>query len=486
MSKQKQKDAEKQLLLGELLRVQHEHDKSNPSFKMVREINTFLKDSKEQGFTDMSQLNQMAAHQIANQAIHYEDKGILDIISHIKTAGGNNYGNTLYAQDLIRKVSTQIDTKKDRDEERRWRREDRKQVELKKAFGLKIGEYYNFRDNEDQRPQGWNQNEAFNNLRSDLYKVGLIDAAKALEDRKHTLGEREAKDSLMTFDEFKELNPDVRLKLMRMAQTPSELYDWGLKNRPFEPSLLTYLLQGADKIKEHVSLRPYTTARAGFKAFLGNFARQKIKELIPSFDRDPTLLKPKAYEALVQGFLLEWEQKVEELYLEIARMDGEGYSRNFDNWHPDQKANFASALSMTDYSNAEKTPDDLADIYRRGETTLSDLMDVHLKGNSSYMSTDKALVGKKVRNFYTKITGEDPDGKLYAKDLLIYLDRANIKLKNASKTWNDSAFEQLIEDELGIDPDDEMSAGDRQAIKDFVGTLYDEITDLMIQERMGK
>lgn len=96
----KQVSPQKQYLLGELARLQEEHEQANASFKMKREINYFIEEAKDQGFTDMAQLNKMVAHQIANQAVLYEDKGILDFIGHIETAGGANYGNTMYAMDL--------------------------------------------------------------------------------------------------------------------------------------------------------------------------------------------------------------------------------------------------------------------------------------------------------------------------------------------------------------------------------------------------
>ena len=53
---------QKQYLLGELARLQEEHEQANASFKMKREINYFIEEAKDQGFTDMAQLNKMVAH----------------------------------------------------------------------------------------------------------------------------------------------------------------------------------------------------------------------------------------------------------------------------------------------------------------------------------------------------------------------------------------------------------------------------------------
>jgi hypothetical protein len=112
---------QKQYLIGELAKLEDEHSQANSSFKMTREINYFIEEARDQGFTDMAQLNKMVAHQIANQAVLYEDKGILDFIGHIETAGGANYGNTMYAMDLVNKVGGQIDKKGPCFNYRTWR-----------------------------------------------------------------------------------------------------------------------------------------------------------------------------------------------------------------------------------------------------------------------------------------------------------------------------------------------------------------------------
>lgn len=102
------------------LRQKGEHQLANNSFKMSRQINTFLEDSWEQGFSDMGALNKMVAHQIANQAIVYEDKDLLGFIGEIKTHGGSNFSHTVYGQDLIRKVGDKIDTELDKKDKEEW------------------------------------------------------------------------------------------------------------------------------------------------------------------------------------------------------------------------------------------------------------------------------------------------------------------------------------------------------------------------------
>ena len=54
---------QKQYLLGEYAKFEQDHERANQSFKMSREINTFLEEAKSQGFTDMGKLNQMVANQ---------------------------------------------------------------------------------------------------------------------------------------------------------------------------------------------------------------------------------------------------------------------------------------------------------------------------------------------------------------------------------------------------------------------------------------
>ena len=103
--------------------------------------------------------------------VNIGDKSILDILGHVRTAGGANYGKTMYAQDLIRKVSNQIDTQKEKSERWRWQQEDRRLLERDRALAIELGEWYN---NKNKPPEGWNEEESWKIQKMVYLKLTLI------------------------------------------------------------------------------------------------------------------------------------------------------------------------------------------------------------------------------------------------------------------------------------------------------------------------
>ena len=473
---------QKQYLLGELARLQEEHEQANASFKMKREINYFLEEAKDQGFTDMAQLNQMVANQIANQAILYEDKGILDFIGHIETAGGANYGNTMYAMDLTRKVGDQIDRKKDQDEKRR--REDLRfaREEERRAMLIEIGEFYN---NKNEPPEGWDYNTAWTNLRRKLNSLGMFDTVASMEDRSYTLDERNQTEEKISLKELQQ-NKELRNKLVNMIDDDgvSALYSWGLTNRAFDTDALDYLTKQAERIVPYTSINKYTDTEQYFQRFLNNFAAVKVKEFLPGFSDDPMKLKPKAFDNLVAGFLIRFHDIARSEYHKVARMDGG--NKNYSNWTDEQHAAFSQALNLnTDYN---KGTSELAELQRDADSQLSSLMTEHLQKDKSYFNTD-TITTPDVKEFYTRVFGKEPPKgkKVFAKDLLLELERAKLRTLS-SKDFFDTDFENYIEEELlggSIDYRDPQNQAEIDAIVQAVNSIQKEILNLIKKEEEG-
>jgi len=474
----------KQYLLGEYTRLHQEHERSNNAFKLVREMNHWIDESKDQGFHDMAKLNQMLAGQIANQAILYEDKEILDFIGHIETAGGNNYGNTLYAQDLVRKVGAQIDRQKDQDERRsretlQWNRSEEQRNML-----LKIGEFYN---NQENPPSDeWDVDTEWKWLKKELNTLGMYESVKAIEDRKHTLDERNQSTSRISLEELQG-NKALRTKLMDLVTDEGDdgLYSWGLRNRSFDPDALDYLVKQADTITPYSSIQKFGDASTYFQRFLNNFAAVKVKEFLPGFNDDPMKHKPKGFDPLVQSYMLRYHDIIKDAYYKITRMD-KG-NRDYDNWTADQQKAFTEALNINRDYNKESTPLDA--LMRDADTQLSGLMDSHLSKNKNYFDTS-VITRPDVTEFYTRVFGEKPPSgkKMHAKDLLIELERAKLRASLSNDTF-DTDFENYIEDVLlegsGINFSAPANAAEREAIGTAYKTLQQEVMDLIKKEEEG-
>ena len=311
----------KQYLLGEYAKFEQEHERSNQAYKLVREINTFIDEAKDQGFTDMGQLNKMVAHQIANQSILYEDKSILDILGHVRTAGGANYGQTMYAQDLIRKVSNQIDTQKEKSERWRWQQEDRRLLERDRALAIELGEWYN---NKNKPPEGWNEEESWKALREKLYSAGKLDAVRGVEDRAWTLRERADTDALITVEEIQN-NEELRKELFELAEDPQQLYNYLLTKRNADPKALEYLLKANEPIQPIGNHKLYSKATQGVSDFFDGFAKQKVASMFSDWMErggDPFAKVPPAFLSAQAGYVLEYEALIADAYNRVARMEG--------------------------------------------------------------------------------------------------------------------------------------------------------------------
>ena len=467
---------QKQYLIGELAKLEDEHSQANSSFKMTREINYFIEEARDQGFTDMAQLNKMVAHQIANQAVLYEDKGILDFIGHIETAGGANYGNTMYAMDLVNKVGGQIDRKKEKDERWRWEQEDRRRVERDRALTIELGEWYN---NKNEPPEGWNEEESWKALREKLYSAGKLDSVRGVEDRAWTLRDRTDTDALITVEEIQG-NEELQRELFELAKDPKQLYTYLLTKRNAEPKALEYLLNVNDPIQPIGTNKLYSKATQGVNNFINGFAKQKVASFLPDFiskGGDPFAKVPASFLSAQTRYILEYETLVEDAYNKVARM--EGGRRDFNFWSSEQKQAFQDAISIHNYKD-EKRTDPISSLMRQAETELNTIMEDHLKPKSNIIDTDEAILSGKIGDVYTRVTGKAPSGKVYATELLGILEDAETNFW-LGENFSDGFLEDYWEDQ-GIDIDDEITEGQRKRIQAWFTAVYKEIEDLIQKE----
>ena len=471
---------QKQYLLGELARLQEEHEQANASFKMKREINYFIEEAKDQGFTDMAQLNQMVANQIANQAVLYEDKGILDFIGHIETAGGANYGNTMYAMELVNKVGGQIDRKKEKDERWRWAQEDRRLVERDRKLAIELGEWYN---NKNEPPEGWNEEESWKALREKLYSAGKIDSVKQVEDRAWTLRDRADTDALITVEEIQD-NEDLQRELFELAKDPTQLYNYLLTKRNATPKALEYLLRVNDPIQPIGNYKLYTRSTQQVRNFITGFGKQKVVSFLPDFvakGGDPMAKIPPAFNAASTRYILEYEALIEDAYNRIARM--EGGRRDFTYWTPAQKKAFVDAISIHNYKD-EKRDDPISQLMRQAETELNGIMEDHLKGGKGpEIDIEGTILQGQIGNMYTTITGKQPTGKIYATELKAILEEAEDNFWFGDD-WSDGYLEDYWEDQ-GIDIDEELTEGQRKRIREWFKATYAEIEKLILKQEKG-
>ena len=474
---------QKQYLVSQFATFQDEHHRSNSAFKMVREMNHFIEESKDQGFTDMTQLNQMVTHQIANQAVLYEDKSILDFIGHIETAGGNNYGNTMYARDLVTKVGNQIDRQKEKNERWRWSQEDRRREERDRSLVVELGEWYNAKNNP---PEGWDEKTTWETLRSKLNSAGKYDMVKGVEDRAWTLNEREDISDLITVEEIQE-NDELRNELFELAKDPTLLYTYLMTKRNAEPKALEYLLKVNDPIQPINTYVPYKTATTGVRKFINGFAKQKVASFMPDFiakGGDPFSEVPSSFLKLAPYYMMQYDALVEDAYERASRM--KGGRRDFKFWNKEQKKAFADEIAIHNYDNPKRT-DPIALLMREADSNLNSIMEDHLKPRSKLINTEDGILSGAIGNMYTRITGKESSGKVYAVELLSILEDAQTKFwSSEGGEWGTDGYLEQYWEEQGIDIDDEMTEGQKNRIKAWFLKIFEEIEKLIEQEKEAK
>jgi len=489
---------QKQFLLGQYAKFEQEHERSNQAYKTVREMNDFIEEARDQGFTDMAKLNQMVAHQIANKSILYEDKSVLDFISHIKTAGGNNYGNTFYAQDLVRKVGSQIDRKKETDERWRWATEDRRRLERDYALTLEVGEFYNNKNlpPEEQQKIQFNEQTAWEALREKLYSAGKIDIVKKIEDRKFNLKERRTKGGQIEIEDILS-NDELAKELFDMANNDEgALYRYSLTIQQISKDALEYLVNGRDQLTDVETLKDFTRGYNGIKSVLQNITKQKVMDslgaTLDKYMQQGGRLEnkiPSEALALISGFLQEYVDEAELAYNNIAR-DKNG-RRNWQNWTREQKGAWTDLLDISNYQDV-KREDNIAKLLRRADREINEVMEKHLTSgpDSVKLNVEKIQLQGKITDKWEFLTGDRPKGIKSAGDLYREAERLET-IFYANKDTIDPFIEDLIEDTdggVGLDIDDykEMTREQRVSIETWFDRLYAEIDEMKLAEGKNK
>tara|TARA_Y100000310_G_scaffold331322_1_gene404657 strand:- start:338 stop:1735 length:1398 start_codon:yes stop_codon:yes gene_type:complete len=465
---------------------------------MVREMNHFIEEAKDQGFTDMAKLNQMVTHQIANQAVLYEDKSILDFISHIETAGGNNYGNTLYAQDLVRKVGSQIDRKKEADESWRWKLEDRRLLDRDRGLSLEVGEFYNNKNlpPEEQQKIQFNEKVAWEALRSKLYSAGKIDIVKKIEDRKFNLKERRTKGNQIEIEDILE-NDELAKELFEMANNDEgALYRYSMTEQQISKEALEYLIHGREEITPYHGLEDFKRGYNGISSVLKNITKQKVIDslgaTLDNYLQQGGQLEnkvPSEALALISGFLQEYADEAELAYNTIAR-DKEG-RRTWKNWTKDQKRAWTDLLDISNYQDKNRE-DSIAKLLRRADKEINEAMEKHLTSgpNNVKLNVENIQLQGKITDKWKFLTGDKPEGTKSARDLYREAERLET-IFYANKETIDPFIEDLIEDTdggVGLDIDDykEMTREQRVSIETWFDRLYAEIDEMKLAEGNNK
>ena len=445
---------QRQKLIEEaFLQLEGEHEMANNAFKVSREINTFLEDAREQGFHDMSKLNQMTAEQIANQALNYGDKDFLDFIYEIKTYGDSNYGQTIAGQNLIRTVSDRIDRQKDDDEQRAYTRYTRNKSMQKEGFMLRLGELRNKRSEEGFDFQG-----QLSTLIQEMNQAGLVGEAEAVQkyelDKKNQLRQ----DNVISFDD-----DEITTTLMDIMQEegPTGVHSYILKNGlELEEKYLRSILNSSDKIIPIKDIGPYSNALSGFKAHLNNIGRQDLAGFLSkiNFSGDIESQIPSEFISKSNNYIASIQQILQKEYQKIALM--EGGRRNFNRFTPEQYKAFYDLIRPDLQSQQEGS---LGDLMRRAEADLNSVMIDHINKRNplksqrvqeadvlnklhlilfdSPASGSEEISTRKIRNRFAELKDEMKDGTLMDNDLENYLESQGINVDNPS----DKDLKQITE-----------------------------------------
>ena len=381
--------------------MEGKHDLAHSAFKVSREINTFLEDAREQGFHDMGKLNKMAAQQIANQAMVYEDKDFLDFIYEIKTYGDSNYGQTVEGQTLIRTVGDQIDTKLDENERKEWDNYKRRREQNVEAIDIQIGKFK--ADNE-----GGKHNNAIEELYKQLEKSGRHGLAYTYRKRDRDLANGAEADKKVS------LGGDNS----GMLETLETAYKEGGAENYYKTKLDLGI--SVDSEAERTILNSQRKPRV----MLGGteqFKTQKsstLKQLMVPSGQAPDLIGklkqdlqgaapkvPTAYFQMIDTVTGNIEKEAQELYYKIHNMVSDDntkqYRAGYAYWHPDQHDAFNRGLAEISKRHVDNAVPLLAGImteHRGAMESVNDWRTSTKLGLRGFRETIRIFTGKTVRS----------------------------------------------------------------------------------------
>jgi len=464
LNQQKQKFLEEQLIA-----LEAEKSKANLGFKLKRELNTFIEDAREQGFHDMSKLNKMVGDQIATQALLYRDKDFLDFMYEIKTHGGSNYGQTAAGQNLIMRVSDQIDAKNDQDEARAWERTKRQKEQTLWGAYTKLGE---LRNNRGQEGFEQKMNQWISNMNAQGFTKEAESATKYEEDFKN----QKVKDETITFGDTRTNSFLQTLQNKGKSAMILELLNSG---KQLDPQYVNYLVATDQQITPISSIPEYKERMSDFESTLKNLGTQKMNDFIKSLNLDPNqagnLKLPAKFFPILSDGLAKIRQHLATNYRNIATMkDG---NIPFLEFNQDQRGLFQELL-QPDWNSTDLNT--LGGIYNDTASKLTQVMDdfVGKKDPISIMRRANNLQDNLYEAVYNK---QRPTGKkLDGRKLMTRFLRLQRDMKN-DRTFFDNPLEAHLEkhfEGLDIGSWSELSAEDQADIDEYLQLLNDDIVEL--------
>lgn len=469
LNQQKQKFLEEQLIA-----LEAEKSKANLGFKLKRELNTFIEDSREQGFHDMGKLNKMVGDQIATQALLYRDKDFLDFMYEIKTHGGSNYGQTAAGQNLIRRVSEQIDNKNDQDEARAWERKKRQKEQTLWSAYSTLGDLRNNRDQEgfQQKMDQWIQN---------MNAQGFTKEAESVVKYEQNLKDQKVKDEIITFGDTRTASFLQTLQNKGKSALMLELLNSG---KQLDPQYVNYLVATDQQITPISSIPEYKERMADFESTLKNLGTQKINDFIASLGLDEKqagrLKLPKQFGLVLSDGLAKIRHHLATNYRNIATME-EG-NIPFLEFNGDQRGLFQELL-QPDWKSGDLNT--LGGIYNDTSTKLTQIMDNYVGKKDSV--TIMRRVNNLQDNLYEALYGGTrPRGKkIEPRKLLTKFIRLKKDMK-ADKTFFDNPLEAHLEehfDGLDIGSWSDLPEDYKADIDDYLKLLNDDIVELQTLEK---
>ena len=453
-----------------LIELEGKRTQANLGFKLKRELNAFIEDSREQGFHDMGKLNKMAANQIATQALLYRDKEFLDFMYEIKTHGGSNYGQTAAGQSLILKISDQIDNQNDLDEARAWDRKKRqKEQNLFQAYSA-LGELRNNRDQEgfEQKMEQW-----ISNMNAQGFTKEAESAAKYEENYKA----QKVKDETITFGDTR---TDSFLQTLQNKGKSALIQELLNSGKQLDPQYVNYLIATDQEITPISNIKEYAERMDDFESSLKNLGTQKMNDFLTSLNLDPnkqgTLKLPEEFGFILSDGLAKIRHHLATKYRNIATMENGNIP--FIEFNPDQRKLFQE-LMQPDWDSTDL--DTLGGIYNDTASKLKESMDrfVGKKDPFTLRRRQANLEDSVYQSVYNK---QRPRGtKVDARKMLNRFVRMKKQMQNDETTFATPLEEHIEEhfDGQNIGSWEDLPDEYKADIEEYLEILNDDIVELL-------
>lgn len=440
LQQQKQKFLEEKFL-----ELEGRKEKENLSYKFSRSMNAFIEDAREQGYHDMGKLNKMVADQIANQALNFREKDILDFIYEIKTTNNANYGQTNAGQNLIRTVGDRIDQQEEEDEERAYRRKRRQKEDQLEAFGVELGELRNKRNEEGYE-------EGLSNIVERLNSAGFTSQAESVLSYEDKVKQRQEKEDTITF------GSDEVDSLLRIYQREgrggflTHILENGLK---IDTQLRDSILGTDGNINDLSSISFYNDSLKDIQKSLDNIGNAKIQDFLKLKQLSPeesiTFQKPTEYFNKLGIIKSRIGEALHRTYRKIAFADGG--KRQFREFNEDQRKAFFEMLRLDLEAD---DPNSAGFIMREGQKELMEIMDNHLNSDKrSFLNKQKDRTESK--DIYKILFDTDTTPTTIDPLTLLLQYRKQLKILQAKKSKGKPFLDVALEDYLEEDSDISIS-----------------------------